>query len=410
MRSVAARVLRSRAAGSLLITCLTSASGLVIAVAVARSSTVADTGRFGIAASVLLLLGAVARSGGVDPLVVLARRPEDIRSLGRASCIALVGAAIIAIAATALALPWLGVVAVAAHGAVLRECVRAAQIARGRVRLVALIELGTTVGAGIAATGALCGAWDAFTAFTVWAVVGSTLGYASAVVHRSDVAPVWKRSPMNAWRSASFMGDTLIGSGTVQASTWIATAVGGLPIAAGTRGAGTLAGPVTVVLTAIRSVLLPRAVAHSAAPDGLRRLVRDTLGMTALAAPFLVLLALFPDRVGESLLGETWSIVHPVMPLVAFELLLQVAAAPAEALHRVSASDRRILAIRATLAAVRVASVALVAPFGLGAVLGAALGTTATGAVVQWCSVAALYRTRGHLPQRTSPEHDRINA
>lgn len=404
------RVLRSRAVAALLITGCTSTSGLVIAVSVARTSTVTTTGQFGIAASVLLLLGALARSGGIDPLVVVARSHEDVRHLGRASSIALAGAVLIAVAAVVLGSSWLVVVAVAAHGVVLRECVRAAAVARGRTRRVAVIEFAATVVSVLAAAGALCGMWTAFAAFTASSLIGSVIGYVSVALHRADIMPAWKRFPVGSRRSASFIGDTLIGSGTVQASTWLAASVGGLVIAGGIRGAGTLAGPVTVALTAIRSVLLPRAVAHASAPNGLRRLAHDTLGMAALAAPFVAVLAFFPSELGRALLGGTWRFVAPVTALVASELLLQVVAAPAEAAHRVSASDRRILSIRATLAAVRLVGVFVAAPHGLGAVLAAALLTTALGAIVQWSSLVGLRRTSSTIVEHTSPKQEIIGS
>lgn len=410
---VATRLLRGRASGAFLTSGLASVSGLVVAVAVARTSTVSETGRFGIAVSAILLLGAVARSGAVDPVVVLARRPEDLRSLARASCIGLVGAVAVAVAAFALDSTWLAVSALASHGMVLRESIRAAQLARGSVSRVAVTEAVWAVSAVVASAGAITGLWSALSAFAAWSAAGAFLGYLSAALHRVDIVPSWRRSPVPTRRSASFMGDTLIGSGSVQASVWIATALGGLVIAGGVRGAGTLAGPVTVVLTAVRAVLIPRAVGHLSAPDGLSRLARDTVWMAVCVLPFLAFLAFLPDGVGAALLGDTWEVVAPVMPLVAMELLFQLIAAPAEAAHRVTASERRILSIRAVLATVRITTTLVAAPFGLGAVMVAALATTAVGAGTQWVSQAVLRGADQPCSDRTTPQHrdqDRINA
>ncbi|WP_420363618.1 hypothetical protein AABM26_04570 [Curtobacterium aetherium] len=387
------RVARGRAGTSLAVSALASSSGLLVAVAVARTSSVEDTGRFAIVMTALLLTTAIARSAVTDALVAgAARRPQDCRMLGRASAIGMFcGLALLAIGLVTES-TYLITGALAVHGLTMRECIRGVLVAVGSARTAVVLEGAWSAINGLAFVGTLTGTWDGTVAFAVWASSGALLGYVAAVLTASDTRPSWSGTPVPSARSVAFAADTLIGSGVVQLVTWIATAIGGLPVAAALRGAGTLAGPVTTALTAARAVLIPRSGRSLASSDGLRRSAVDAASMVGLAVPALVALAFVPDRVGDALLGDTWVLVGPILPLTALDLLFQLVAAVPEAAHRALGLGRRILTVRCSTAVVRLPAVIIAAPHGIGAVVSVAATVTVLGAIAWWWSLATLGR------------------
>ncbi|WP_396290041.1 hypothetical protein [Curtobacterium sp. KT1] len=388
--SLTLRLFRSRASAALIVSCCSSASGVLVAVAVARSSTVAETGRYGVAVAAVLLVTALARSAVADPLTATSGATGVLRRTGRASVIGLGGAVVLGIAAILLRSEYLAIGALAIHGLAVRDTVRAVLLARGTASVAVVAELVGLGSTTIAFGGTLLGVWDSVTAFAVWAGTGALLGYAVSTVTKSTLRPRWHDTPVPTPRSLAFGGDTMIGSGVVQVVTWIATAIGGLPVAAALRGAGTLAGPVTVGLTAARAVLIPHAVRRLDGGGGIRGLLGDTTKLCAVAAPALVLLAVVPERLGVALLGATWPLVAPILVWTAIELFAQLVAAVPESAHRALGAGRRILALRCTTAFVRIPLVLLVAPSGVGAVVVAAAAVTAGSAVIWWISLATL--------------------
>ncbi|GAA1494229.1 hypothetical protein [Curtobacterium herbarum] len=382
-----------RAAAALAVSALASLSGLLVAVAVARTSSTVDTGKYGIATSALLLVTALARSAVTDPLVADAgRTPSGTRSLGRASLIGVSGAVVLLGVGTTTVSEDLLIAAVAAHGLTVRECVRAVLVAIGSARTAVVLEATWAAASAVAFLGTLAGAWGGSVAFALWAGSGAVLGYVAAARTGSDLVPVWSRTPVPGERSVAFASDTLIGSGVVQLVTWIATAIGGLSIAAALRGAGTLAGPVTVGLSAARAVLIPRTLRHLESTGGVRGLVVDTALMTALALPALTALSFIPDPIGRALLGDTWRLVAPILPLTALELLFQLVAAVPESAHRALGRGGRIVAVRSGSAVVRIPVVVLAALSGLDAVVAAAAVVTMLSATAWWVSLATMSR------------------
>lgn len=387
-----ARVAGSRGTTALVVGLGSSASGMLVAVTIARSSTVDETGRYGVAVAAMLLVTALARSAVADPLVAAPPATDVLRHTGRASVIGLGGMVALAVAAVALRSEYLVTGALTVHGLAMRDTVRAVLLARGRSSVAVVAELVGLGGTTIACTGTQLGLWDASAAFAVWAGVGALLGYGMSLVTRSTLRPGWNETPVPTTRSLAFGGDTMIGSGVVQVVTWIATWIGGLSVAAALRGAGTLAGPVTVGLTAARAVLIPHAVRRLDGGGGVRGLLGDTTKLCTVAAPVLVLLAVVPEPLGAALLGATWPLVAPVLVATAIELFAQLVAAVPESAHRAMGAGRRILALRCCTAVVRIPLVLLVAPSGVGAVVTAAAAVTAGSALAWWISLVVLVR------------------
>lgn len=383
---------RSRSASALLVAVCSSGAGLFIASAVARCSSVDETGRFAIAAGTVALATQVIRSAVADGLIAAAPDGAGLRRTGRASALGLGCAALIGVVAVVLRSEYLAVAAAGVHGLAVREVVRAVLVSRGSAWTAVSAEGAWLLSATIAFAGTVSGTWDAFAAFAIWVASGAVIGYVAAATQRFRLVPSWSSTPVPTGRSLAFAGDTLIGSGVVQLVTWSATVIGGLSVAAALRGAGTLAGPVTVCLAAARSLLIPRTASRLGPPRGTSALFRDTVGLCAVAAPGLAFLAFFPDRAGSELLGPTWEPVRTILPLTAIELLFQVVAVVPESAHRALGAGRRIVVIRAVLSVVRVAVMTAVVPFGLHAIALAAAAVTAANAVAWWCHLILLHR------------------
>ena len=382
---------RSRAIAALVVAACASVGGLLVAVAVARTSTVDETGRFGVAVAALVLVTSLVRSAVADPLIATDQR-DALAELGRASWMGVAGALVVVVAGALLGSEYLLLGGIAVHGLAVRDCVRAVLVARGRSRLAVRVEVTWMLITAVGAGGAIVGIWSGPVAFAVWSGSGAFLGYVVAALTGTRIRPDWRATPIPDRRSIAFSGDTLIGTGVAQLVTWIAAAIGGLGVAAALRGAGTLAGPVTVGLTAARAVLIPRCVSGLGAGRGLRPLIADSARMCLLALPALALLSFLPEHIGRSLLGATWPLVAPILPLTAIELLFQLVAAVPEAGHRALGAGRRIVLMRCVTALIRIPVVVAVAPHGLHAVVLAAAAITAVGAGLQWTSLAQLCR------------------
>lgn len=376
-----------RSIGALIVALSTSASGFLVATAVARVASVEETGRFAVAVAAVALSTAIARSAVTDPLVVNPVGSAALTRIGRASSIGAAGAVVVGIAGLVTHSEYLLVGAITLHGLTIRECVRAVAVARGSCGAAVLVETTWLAVAVVAFVGTAVGSWSGLTAFAVWAGAGAVLGYVSAVRQRFDLLPAWRSTPVPTGRSLSFAADTVMGSGVVQLVTWVSAAAGGLTVAAALRGAGTLAGPVTVCLGAARSVLIPRAVSRLRSQGGLRGLRRDTVLLCLVASPGLVALAAagaLPAPAGEAVLGETWAFVAPILPLTALELLFQLVSAVPESAHRALGMSRRIVQLRAVSALLRLPAMISVIPIGIGAMAAMAAAVTALNAALWW--------------------------
>lgn len=395
------RAVRGRAGAAVAVAAASSATGLLVTIAVARTSTVSETGRYALAVSVLTLASAVTRSAAADPLIALDGTPP--RALGRASIIGIAVAVTSGVVAILSGDHWSAVVAFSVHGVLLRDCVRAVLVARSSARLAAACELGILVGVVVAAVGAVSGWWSGVAVFVSWTALSAVVGYGSAIALHYDWWPRWRLAAVPTRVATAFAADTLVGSGVVQLVTWIATVIGGLPVAAALRAAGTLAGPVTVLLGAARSVLIPRARRRLDGPAGLRRLMSDSALLCAAAAPALGLLAFMPTTLGSAVLGATWAVVRPILPWVALELLLQLAAAVPEAAHRALALGRRLVLVRSATAAVRLPVMVVAATQGLTVIVIAAAAVTFVSATMWWISLALQRRATRPATTSTDP-------
>jgi hypothetical protein len=108
----------------------------------------------------------------------------------------------------------------------------------------------------------------------------------------------------------------------------VAVAAIGAPAAAALRGAGTMMGPVNILLAYLDIGLLTLLMARSAEGD-VRLLTRVAPAMALCVAAWSALLLALPPQVGAAFLGESWSVVRDVLPWTCLEYLALAVVAPA---------------------------------------------------------------------------------
>ena len=126
--------------------------------------------------------------------------------------------------------------------------------------------------------------------------------------------------------------------------TAISTAVIGAFAAASLRGAATLLSPLAVLLSALPLVIIPEAVRSGTSPTVVwRRLCLIGLVGSLSVITIGPALTLFPDRVGEFVLGESWSYARAVLPIISIEYAAAVWISIAMVFLRFQAKSRQLL-------------------------------------------------------------------
>lgn len=132
------------------------------------------------------------------------------------------------------------------------------------------------------------------------------------------------------WRQStgqrfSLLGDSLLVQLTpVVTSLLIGSALSAVALSA-FRGGSTLLGPISILLTAVPLLMLPRLVREGAPTfaHAMGRLRPINMGLSgaclavSAGAPFV------PDSIGEILLGDSWTPTQRVLPLLAVQFALQ---------------------------------------------------------------------------------------
>ena len=147
-----------------------------------------------------------------------------------------------------------------------------------------------------------------------WAGSGAVSVAVSARMLRRRIA--WRVGPRSVLRSnylgRRFLVEFLIGQGTNQSSV---VAIGGFagPTATGAlRGAGTLFGPVGVLISSVPVLLVPplRQLSNRARAAAYAMLC---VASVALSLGMVLLLSSLPHSWGSRLLGQTWNLAEPLM-------------------------------------------------------------------------------------------------
>ncbi|MER7944505.1 hypothetical protein [Streptomyces sp. NPDC094458] len=379
-------------------------TNILVLVAAARLSTVADFARFSAVYLVFTVLLGVSGAYTGQPLVLRRGGGADTLGACRSAVVLTLGASAALgalLAAVCLFVPGDTARALLALGLVLpvvlgQDALRYAfsTLQRPQLALTSdLVRLGCVLGALAAQD---YGAAPA-RLIAVWGLSAlPALLLSAALLHRATAGAPPRLRPMlrRGHLGQRFTVEFGVGNATSQLSVLGLGAVGNPLLVGALRGATTLFGPLNVLYTSATSFgppLLGRI-------DDERRRVRATAGLAAVlaatAALWAVALALLPDGAGRQLLGDTWPTAAALLPATGSQYA-------AMAVGTCGLLALRMLDPRTTLSIQVVFSLTAVAlmagGYALGGVPGAAWGLALGSlckAAATWTRVARLRRRR----------------
>ncbi|MET7502373.1 hypothetical protein [Streptomyces microflavus] len=379
-------------------------TNILVLVAAARLSTVADFARFSAVYLVFTVLLGVSGAYTGQPLVLRRGGGEETRSACRSAVAFTVlaagalGALLAAVCFlvpgdTARALLTLGLVLPVVLG---QDAVRYAFSTLQQPHLALLSDL-LRLACVLGALGAQVYGASPARLITVWGLSALPALLLSAVLlHRSTVGAPLVLRPMlrRGHLGQRFTVEFGVGNATSQLSVLGLGAVGNPLLVGALRGATTLFGPLNVLFTSATSFgppLLGRITEE-------RRRVRATAALAAALATtaglWATVLALLPDNAGRQLLGDTWSVAAALLPATGSQYA-------AMAVGTCGMLALRMLDPRTTLAVQVVFSLTAVAflagGYVIGGVLGAAWGLflgSLCKAAATWIRVARIRRRK----------------
>ena len=355
-------------------------------VVVAVNSTPRQFGAFAVA--YLTYMGAIGitRAVALEPLLVRAgdlsdhnRREAACGAAGLAAALASGFSVLVFLAALGAGPPLQPVLLVIA-GALpllaLQDAARYFLFCKGEFRAAAVLDgAWTGLAFGGFALASVLGQRDAWSFLVIWAASGAATGIAAlGIAHalpRLGPTVTWSRATTRLGRALGW--DFLLFAGSSQLAIGLLGPIAGLEALAAVRGAGTLLGPLNVILTGARTTLLPAfGKLKSHAPGRLTpNAIRVSLGLALLTAAAGTVLYLLPSSLGERLIGASWDGARKVIP----PMTLMVAA---RAGTEGAWLGLRVIEAGRVLVTARIVAV----PFTIGlTVAGAHLGSAAGGMV-----------------------------
>ena len=183
--------------------------------------------------------------------------------------------------------------------------------------------------------------------------------------------------------SPYYVGEALLGGGSLQASLYLVGIIGGLNAAGAVKGGQTLVGPFTTLVVGVYAFSLPWFVSQVAKSK--KSLIRPSLVLSVIISVLALLwgslLPLIPDSIGVHLLGATWSTTRPlIVPATCWTIALSMAIGPQSAL-RARSKVRQSVLIRFIAAPVLIAAASFGSAIngGIGAMWGLAGGQLVSG-------------------------------
>ncbi|MGW4625845.1 hypothetical protein [Streptomyces rubiginosohelvolus] len=377
-------------------------TNILVLVAAARLSTLADFARFSAVYLVFTVLLGVSGAYTGQPLVLKRGAGEETRGACRSAvaftvlAAAVVGALLAAVCAfvpgdTARALLMLGLVLPVVLG---QDAVRYAfsTLQQPHLALASdLLRLGCVLGAlSVQDYGA-----SPARLVAVWGLSAlPALLLSAALLHRATAGSPLRLRPMlrRGHLGQRFTVEFGVGNATGQLSVLGLGAVGNPLVVGALRGATTLFGPLNVLFTSATSFGPP--ILGRIGDE--RRRIRATAALAAVlagtAALWATVLALLPDTAGRQLLGDTWPVAADLLPATGSQYA-------AMAVGTCGLLALRMLDPRTTLAIQVVFSLTAVAflagGYAVGGVPGAAWGLflgSLCKATATWIRVARLRR------------------
>ncbi|WP_432102310.1 hypothetical protein [Streptomyces sp. bgisy091] len=377
-------------------------TNILVLVAAARLSTVADFARFSAVYLVFTVLLGVFGAYTGQPLVLRRGGGEETRGACRSAVVFTVAASAVLgalVAGVCVLLPGDTARALAVLGLVLpvvlgQDALRYAFSTLQRPHLALSSDLVRLVCVLGALSAQEYGTGPA-RLIAVWGLSAVPALLLSAVLlHRATARTPVRLRPMlrRGYLGRRFVVEFGVGNATSQLSVLGLGAVGNPLLVGALRGATTLFGPLNVLYTSATSFGPP--VLGRLTDE--RRRVRATAALAAVlaltAALWTTVLALLPDRAGRQLLGDTWPVASALLPATGSQYAA-MAAGTCGLLALRMLDPRTTLSIQVVFSFTAVALMA--GGYALGGVPGAAWGLclgSVCKAVATWTRVARLRR------------------
>lgn len=393
---------RQAAASGLIDQAFSSASNVLMVLAVARVTAPEIFGIFALAYVGTTVCLAAVRGAFGTPISLRAHSPAHVHLEVRWA-LRKVAAVVLPISLIGIpALAW-GSAAVSAAGALaltlpillVQDLLRFASLALGRGWTTALADgLWTLVSAGLLVSTWLFGSWiSAPWVVLIWGAGGvmSLSLLAVRALRTSDA-----QEPTDAPSTEVTVGDRGRLGFDASMGAWVALVVTGVvawlldPLAAAAlRGAGTMLGPINVLISSLQAVFVPMMVRRPGAS------VEQLLGV---AKPVIVSVAalsvtvsaaglLLPPELGELLLGATWTAAAPVLAVLGVEFLGHALLAPLLTILRAKNMSQLLLKIRVGMG-IGQAVAGILAAY----LLGSAVAVAAANVLVVWVTAPLVLR------------------
>lgn len=218
-----------------------------------------------------------------------------------------------------------------------------------------LLELPRTLVAILAVISSVILPLNAAVYFIAWIGAISLTSLAVLIhsrVRKSDTA-------LPEFSSTPFTLEFLLGTGSVQLMTFLIGGFAGTEVNGAIRGGGTVYGPISLLVSAVQMLFIP-FLASSGSARYAHAIRLSVLGGLAAGAGVLLLLAV-PDELGVVLLGETWAVARPLLPMMGVDVIAATAYGPLVAGLKSVRDGTRLLRTRAILSPVRVVAVVVCA-------------------------------------------------
>lgn len=367
-----------------------SVTSLLLSVAIARGSDPLGFGQFAIAMAVYLFAVGLIRAAITETtLAVEPTASANGRGFRRAALLSIVSAIALLVVGLVARNLYMVILAITLNGLVCLDYLRTVEAALYRARTSFVQGTLWSAATALASVASLFRLIDPLVVFCVWATSGAIIGYASALITHLSLAPWWARHPAETKAAWLFSLDYAAGSGGSALSTALlgvtssATTVGAL------RGAGTILGPVSLLSTTVRSLIIPYLTRARRVGERyeFKRAAAIAIALGVILGIPAALLCLLPGSMGTALLGSTWRAAAPLLPALAIESVLALVGNIASAGHRSRLAGARSLALRLSVGIPR-PFVVIAAAAAMGA-LGAAWAMAALSilnCVIWWAS------------------------
>lgn len=335
---------------------LFSASSLLLAVALARASTVQEFGEFALAMVMYLFAIGLIRSAVTDTILSSVRTRQNLRrGFERASVGGFVGAALFATAGLLMPSHYFLIVGLSLPGLVALDYIRVTYTSMYRSGTAMLLGLGWGICVGGVSIAAILTPLSPTFVFAMWGCSGALIGAIAWAATRMPLWPRWQKNLSETRAAAWFSLDYVAGSGGSLLSTSLVGALVGAPVIAALRGAGTLLGPVNLVSTTARSLVLPYLTnARKGGGDNERRsAIVVTVGLVLAVMPLAAVVVFLPSNIGVEVLGATWLIAQPIILPLAIESLAALGGSIAAAGHRSQFAGARAVVLRLSVGGLR---------------------------------------------------------